>query len=376
MPTAGLSFLAHQGTQTRGVLTALLGYHAPDSRLGATVFLPRYSPGTAEDICGEFDVDGAYVLADPETHRLHFPFAERGRARRDYPYLSESDPMANRDRFVEQTLRAQVNASRRVLVSPWLIHGVDPTDDYLSANIDFARRSLVHELAEDREMLIGMAVTDSVLVNPNARGRLLDELIELDNQTLYLRTRVASPESFRQYANRDVLAGLRESVSALVENGINVLLPQVGLSGWLMLPFGALAFGSGINGSLQKFPYPSGGFGQPLEWWFCPSLLGFVLREEVEALAEVDGWIACPCPDCANLVFDGSAPWNKNRAGRHYLTWCTWLANELPNQAAPAAIVRDRLEAARRFWEAAQEAVVLDPRSEPRHLEDWLAVVG
>lgn len=379
MPTADFSFLAHQGTQAGPVLLGLAQDQRaadPDVRLGTTVLLPRYKPGTAEDRCLDLDAPCSYVLGDPETHRLHFPFDERGIARHDYAYLAEADPLANRDRFVENTLRAQANASRSVLISPWLIHGIDPTDDHLLANIDFARRSVAHPLAKDREVLAGFAVTDAVLENNTARNRLLDELVELD-LPLYLRVRVVSPESFRQYSNASVLEGLRLTVESLQANGISVLLPQTGLAGWLMMPFGARSFGSGINGSLQKFPYPTGGFGQPLEWWFCPSTLGFILRDEVGHLSGASGWLACPCPYCPALDFTGTNPWDRNAAGMHYLYWCSLLANEVRTATSPVDAVRDRLTDAQAFWTAANASgVLLDPRSEPGHLGDWSAAIA
>src|SRR5688572_8811119 len=135
MPPSDPCFIAHQGTQAAPVLREFLQHHTGGDAAGvaATVFVPRYTPGTLEQMVDALDADADFVIADPETHRLHYPFAERGKARNTYPYLQESDPVANARRFVRDVLRAQVQAGREVLTSPWLLHGSVPSMDHLAA---------------------------------------------------------------------------------------------------------------------------------------------------------------------------------------------------------------------------------------------------
>src|SRR4051794_30467163 len=99
--------------------------------VGASLLLPRWYPSTQRDFAVRFEPHAAYLIADPETRRLHLPFANRGRGKRDLDYLQESDPLVNRGRFVTNSLRAQVANGRDILISPWLIHGISGSDQEL-----------------------------------------------------------------------------------------------------------------------------------------------------------------------------------------------------------------------------------------------------
>jgi hypothetical protein len=206
---------------------------------------------------------------------------------------------------------------------------------------------------------------------------LLDELVDLPQRNIYLRIQVTAPTSFAQYATRAVLLGMREVARGLEANGRRVIYPQMGLAGWLTIPDGALGFGSGISASMQRFVAPTSGFGRPLEWYFLPQLLSFVLRNEVPDIARVPGYEACSCPYCEKLEFGVGPGWDRDSAGLHYLWWCANLGAELVNANDSAGALQDRLEAARAFWNAIQGSrVLLDERSEPRHLAVWSAVAA
>jgi hypothetical protein len=345
--------------------------------LAATVFLPRYSPTTSAEIISRFQSGARYVLADPETHRMLDPFADRGRGRHHIGYLQESDPRAHRQRFVEAVLRAQVEAGADALISPWLTHGVLRTSTHLRATLRFAELAAESATVGDHELLFGVAVTEEIVADDDERGALLDDLVDLPEGNIYLRIQVTAPTSFAQYATEPVLLGMREIARGLVANGRRVIYPQTGLAGWLTIPDGALGFGSGISASMQRFVAPTSGFGRPLEWYFLPQLLGFVLRSEVPDISEVAGYEPCQCPYCEDLEFGIGAGWVRDNAGLHYLWWCTRLADEVINANEPAAALRGRLEASRAFWNAIQESRgLLDERSEPRHLAVWSAATA
>jgi hypothetical protein len=379
MPDTPFGLIAHQGEEARDVLVSFLNEvaSATDWRVGATVFLPRRKPSTILEVTSELDDISDFVIADPETHRMELPYDSRGRARDDWRYLSESNPVVNRNRFVTRVLRAQVAVDRTVLVSPWLTHGTTPSNRNLRTTLAFARAADGHELVEDRTLLYGLAVTESVLASDTLRNTLIDEVVDLPQRPIYLRVLITAPRSFMQYSNEQALKGLRALVEALHANGISTVLPQMGLVGWLMLPFGCPSFGTGIAGSLQRF-VPPGGFGRPLEWYFCPSFLGFVLKSEVHQLRAVTGYIDCDCPFCPQLEFAPGGEWNRRLAGRHYLWWCARLANESVDASAPSPQgIRDRIATSQEFWgEVQQEGLLLDQRSEPLHLEVWSEVVA
>ena len=380
MPSRGPVFLAHQGAQATGLLEEFLDETAQDHPrwpLASTVFLARYSPTTSEDIVSRFQTGSRYVLADPETHRLADPFPDRGRGRHHHAYLQESDPRSNRQRFVDAVLRSQVDSGADALISPWLTHGVGRSGRDLRATLRFAELAAASQLVGQRELLIGLALTEDVVADPDDRGDFIDEIVDLPDGDIYLRVQVTPPTSFGQYANREVLDGLREIVRALSDNGRHAILPQMGLAGWLMLPDGAYGFGSGISASLQRFVAPTSGFGRPLEWYFLPQLLGFVLRAEVPDIHRLQGFEECECPYCTDLTFGVGAGWDRDLAGLHYLWWCARLADELASAGDSGQVLQDRLAASRAFWTEIQGSrILLDERSEPRHLAVWSAVTA
>jgi hypothetical protein len=380
MPNRGPVFLAHQGAQSQTLLEDFLDTVATehsDWPLAASLFLPRYTPTTSADLVARFQQSARYVLADPETHRMLDPFADRGRGRHHVGYLQESDPRANRRRFVDAVLRAQVEAGADALISPWLTHGVLRTTTNLRTTLRFAELAAESDIVGDRQLLFGVAVTEDIVADADERGALIDDLVDLPDGDIYLRIQVTPPTSFGQYAQLPVLSGMREIARGLAVNGRHVIFPQMGLAGWLAVPDGAFGFGSGISASLQRFVAPTSGFGRPLEWYFLPQLLGFVLRSEVPDIQDVEGYEHCDCPYCENLQFGVGAGWVRDDAGLHYLWWCAKLADEVVSAGDPAAALRDRLEASREFSNEIQASrVLLDERSVPRHLGVWSAAMS
>lgn len=376
MPTNGDSFINHQGSEAQDVgpaFLATISASQPTWRAGGSVFLPRYIPATGQRIATTYVSDGAYALADPETHKLEEPFADRGRGKDHYPYLRESDPGANRTRFVRNVAEAQLSAGTGVIISPWLTHGTDAVGRHLRSTLRFATETFRLYGGEGHEILIGVAATEAVIADDAGRDDLLDELVELPDAPIYFRIRVTPPESYTQYANDTVLEGLFQFVAALARNGRDVLLPQSGLSGWLMMGAGAVAFGSGRSASLQRFALASPDFGRrPLEWFFLPQLLGFVLREEASEISRLQNYVPCTCPYCDDIDLT-IGPLDRRAAADHYMWWCARLANEF-NEITQ---IRQQLADAQAFWnDVQQSSLLLDRRSEPRHLAVWSQVAA
>lgn len=350
--------------------------------VGACLLLPRWYASTQRDFAVRFEPHADFLIADPETRRLHLPFDNRGRGKRDMDYLQESDPLVNRGRFVTNTLRAQVANGRDILVSPWLIHGIGGGDQELRATMDFADRASNDQFAQGRTLLMGLEATAAIFADQANRDRMIDEIVEAAAELpVYLRMTIDAPESRRPYGQADALRGLREAVEALQANGISVVLPQIGLCGWLLLPFGARSFGAGAPSSMDRNVRPvaggrGGGPAAPLHWYFVPDLLGPVLAEELPGLAAV-GVPRCPCPYCTATPPRGGAAFDARAADLHYLWWCGNLTDEVRRAADPAGAVRDRVEAARELWQQVRAArVPLDSRSSETHLGAWSAAVG
>jgi hypothetical protein len=373
-------FYAHQGSQSPSVLRDFLDQYrrTTGDPLGATVFLSRYVPSTSRDTIASFQMSAGSVIGDPESHRLELPYSERGRGRKELSYLQESDPIANRSRFVDEVLRAQTDAGGTLLVSPWLTHGLDPGTKHLRATLRFAEAAAESPMSHGRALVFGFAVTQRVLSDEDLRGDLLDQLVELPTGDIYLRVRVTAPSSYQQYADLETLKGLRIAVEQLANNGRSAMLPLSGLAGCLFLPFGASAFGTGINASLQHFSEPTDGFAQqPLDWYYLPQFLGFVLRQEMRLISQLPEYRHCDCPYCERLSF-GRGEWNKIDAGLHYLWSAARLAADVTASGTPQAeVLRERLGDARGFWSIVQRSSVpLDRRSEPLHLAVWSEVVA
>lgn len=351
-----------------------------DWHVGSALFLPRWRVSTQLDAAGRLEPFSAFLIGDPETRRLHLPFDGRGRARDELRYLQESDPLANRQRFVTHSLRAQVANGRDVLVSPWLIHGLLADDDRnLQATMDFAQRSAQHPLRAGRQLLVGLEATAGVFADDALRDRMIDEVISDESDLpVYLRMTIDAPESRRPYGEGAALAGLRAACEALASNDRAVLLPQSGPIGWLMLPFGASSFGAGTTSSMERNLRPvaaggGGGGAPPLHWYFSLDLLGSVLAEELPRL-HAEGVPVCPCPYCPPQAGPG---FDKNNASLHYLWCCGTLAEEIRRSQDPATAVRDRVANAQYLWAQIRSAgVVLDARSRENHLAAWSAAIA
>lgn len=383
MPLDGPSFFAQH---TEGDLVerflADSAANEPDRRVGACLLLPRWWESTQRDFALRLESCADYLIADPESRRLHLPFPGRGRGRRDLAYLQESDPLINRGRFVRNTLLAQVANGRDILVSPWLIHGLTGDDRELRATVDFAARARDHRLSTGRTLMMGLEATSEIFADTPSRDRMIDEVVEADlDLPVFMRMTIDAPESRRPYGDAEALVGLRAAVEALRANGIDVVLPQIGLCGWLLLPFGAQSFGAGCRSSMDRNLRPvaggrGGGRASPLHWYFVADLLGPVLAEELPALI-AGGVTTCDCPYCRQSPPRSGPAFDQRVADLHFLWWCAALADEVRQAGDPVAMVRARVEAAQQLWRQVRAArVPLDPRSSETHLAAWSAAVA
>ena len=215
------------------------------------------------------------------------------------------------------------------LCSPWLLHGISQTEHELAATIKFAE--IAADQVDGEDLIMGIEVTEGVFASAEARNALVNELVEGPELPVYLRMRITAPPGYMQYRDSDALTGLSEVVAALDANERSVALPQSGLCGWLMTAFGARSFGAGFAASLQRnIPPASGGGGfPPLHWYFVPELLSFVLAEELEDVADIDGFSTCECPYCDGELPAEGAAFDATAAGKHFVWWCSKLANKL-----------------------------------------------
>jgi hypothetical protein len=348
----------------------------PDSRIGATIHIPRQKLSYWQKMHPAWSPSVDFLAGDLECGRMDRPFPDRGSGRKDFSYLRESDPAANAKRFVEQAIEAQGEVGATVLVSPWLLHGVTQTEHELAATLRFA--SIAKEYVDDGDKLfMGVEATQGVFATDEARNALINELVEGPELPVYLRMRVIAPQGYMQYQEQGALRGLREVVKALDANDRAVALPQSGLTGWLMTAFGARSFGSGMQGSMQRNTAPPGGGGgfPPLHWYFVPQILGFVQAEEMNDIAELDGFEPCNCPYCGGELPSTAAAFDAREAGKHFIWWCSTLVDELDTDT-PSDTVIDRVHGAEEFASEVNSAVQLDDRSVPSHLSLWSEILS
>jgi hypothetical protein len=381
MPGVDFGFLAHHSRERPDVMLAYVQTMAGQglrARFGANTWLPRLGTAYVQDRLAEWTAHADYAFADPEVCRMELPYTARGRSREEHAYLGIPNPLATRGRFVDAVLRAQTGVGARILVTPHLVHGVSNTARELNATLDFARRAASHPLAATHRLLFAVEATEGVFASDPARNDLLNQLVELDPGWLYLRMRVKHPISRSQYANEEALRGLRHAVESLSTNGWEIVLPQSGLAGWMMLGVGAKTFGAGTSTTMQRCDTPGSGGGggnAPLHWYFCSNLLGFVLAEELPALQAVRGFAPCPCPFCAASPPRAGARFDSEAAGLHYLWWCAKYADAVKRSPTPLSEVQRQIADAVSFWQRAQRhGVLLDARSTPNHLAVWDAV--
>jgi hypothetical protein len=384
MPTSDLSFIAHHSERPRGFSDVVADLHTllATCRVGAAIRIPRGRLAYNQDLIGELQPTASYVLADPETRQVVLPFNKRGRGRADHAYLKEDAPRANRARYVKQVLRSQINHGAAALITPSLIHGRNPGNVDIDATVDFAKAAVADSLSTGHDLIMGLEALHTIFADGKARNYMINAIVDLDEELpVWLRMTSPAPQGRGQIPHEGSLKGLRAVIEALTANERPVLLPYSGMCGWLMMGFGALAFGAGVPASLERtvIPSPTGGGGgnPPLHWYFEPQLLGFVRAEEMPSISAVTGFTPCLCPFCGGGVPATGGGFDADAAAGHYLWWCARLADDLRSAADRADHVRDTIDSALAFWDAVEKAgVLLDNRSEPAHLDTWRRVAA
>ena len=184
MPTTELSFIAHHSERPRGFsdLVADLRTARGTSRIGASIRIPRGRLTYNQDLIEELQPSTDYVLADPETRQVVLPFNNRGRGRADHAYLTEDAPKANRARYVNQVLRSQINHGASALITPSLIHGINPGNVDIDATIDFAKTAAADPVSTGHDLIMGLEALHTVFANGAARNYMVNAIVDLDDE--------------------------------------------------------------------------------------------------------------------------------------------------------------------------------------------------
>jgi hypothetical protein len=337
--------------------------------LGVSSWLPRATINSHAEFGSSCSaaavriIDPLGFIMDPQNVRVKVP---SDRDKKWAPYLC-SDTVTAVDLLDMQRERGAnlLLASGRAL---------DPSDARLSlASACDEGDNALAALKPGERLALNLTVDADWLRRPQLLDALLTELIERQQFDIW-HVRVQWPSSAKawtQPTDEKLLAGYRKLAATADDEERRLLLPQTGLSGWLMLAYGAAGFGTGPSGSTQAFLEPvGGGGGKPqIERYFERQLLHTVERTSHLPLTRDPGYAQCTCPYCPPLL--AGAAWSHEYAGLHYL----FSVGILTAQVAPAVAGRRgtfgavgrTVRTAVRF----AEGKALTSNSDPAHLRIW-----
>lgn len=335
--------------------------------LGVSSFQHAASPKSHADFTASCQaaavriIDPAGFIADPKDVRVNTP---KSRALGWAPHL-RGGPVPVADLLDMQRERG----ANLLLTSGRALDQSEPRESAAAA-CDEGDDALA-ALKPGERLALNLTLSAEWLCRPALLNILLTELIENQQfDTWYIRVQWPS-KPWTQPTDENLLAGYRRLAQVADDEDRRLLLPQTGLTGWLMLAWGAAGFGTGPFGSNQAFLEPSD-FGKPgLERYFERQLLHFVERTDRRLITGDPGYSQCTCPYCRPLLATPAAAWSHKYAGLHY----QYSAGLLAAQTAPAAAGRrgphsavgKAVRAAARF----ADGKALTGNSAPSHLRTW-----
>lgn len=228
-------------------------------------------------------------------------------------------------------------------------------------------------LESGERLALNLTMSAAWLMRPQLRALLLAQLLDQEQfDTWYIRVQWSGKlRTQSQPVDPQLLEGYRELAELAVDEERRLLLPNAGLTGWLMLGFGATGFGTGLGGSEQAFKEESdsGGGRPPIERYFERQLLHTIERTTRHLVTSDPNYVQCTCPYCKPLL--SSAVWSHEYSGLHqlYNTGLPTAATSMTTagRGGPHAAIRRTVRAAAKF---AVNKQLLDI-NEPRHLRAW-----
>jgi hypothetical protein len=384
-------FLVHRGHQYSTVLPAVLRSiarrHGDEMSLGVIAPLPRMSPENIHRFFDESDVP--IKIADPEAFARPDSFGRTLQAQQDRPfvgvtarhwdYFRATQPQGGTAEWVAQVLDAQRSVGATLLLTPGVWADPSTPADAIAVarqHVDWARNNV----QADQHVAVNIMVTSPWLTTAALRERLLNELMDIDEDVVYLKVRwplLAQP--YGQLLDAALLDGYGEIANVFEENDKVLLLPNTGLTGWLALAWGAHGFSTGIGTGERAFadkrviriprsrPRPI-----PTPRTFVPAIMHVTDFPTATLLDGLPNARPCQCPFCRRMRRNGQ--FDKALAGGHYLrrvgdATAALGIGEGGRRVAARRIVRR----ARMFAAAATRTVPLVEGNDPRHLADWAA---
>ena len=311
--------------QTRNDAEALVRFAdvlapTPAGRPGV-VLTPANSPRTLRGLYERARGQGEAFL-DPCGHFMDLKPSSKARAS-NFPWLDSS--------YTRPTTTAAWRTWMRLSLDHQLsagFHGSAPApaiivtpSPYLQATAHAQELYGVLDAALDErdatagghECWIGVTVDREFLRTEAHLTRLANAIVSLNVPGIVFRS---FQSELAPLSDRRFLEGMREVVSACASNGIAVLLPNDGWTGWLAMSWGAHGFSGGFTKSswYDRTPGPLANVPR-YERIFETQLLRHVRWEAHEELTLQSGYTPCWCDSCRAMA----GTWDADEAGRHQI---------------------------------------------------------
>ncbi|RYF52670.1 MAG: hypothetical protein EOO27_28035, partial [Comamonadaceae bacterium] len=260
-------FVIHKSHQLAGilpdVLTDVSGRHSGAVHLGVIAPMPRMSPPALRTFLGRMSA-APVRIADPEAFAREDSFGPTLTAQRGKPFVGPSteghwsyftDPQVggHTESWVGDVLDAQRDSGATVLLTPGV--WADPATP--DASLAIMRQHAVwarNALDPGEHLAVNITLPSSWLTTPSLRNRLLDEVIDMDDEVFYLRVRwPLLGQPYGQLVDEAILGGYAEVANVFEENDKVLILPNSGLTGWVALALGAHGFSTGIGSGERAF---------------------------------------------------------------------------------------------------------------------------
>lgn len=376
-------FLIHQSYQyRRRLLECFMSSQAsaPHVQLGVVASLPLFGPDTQDQFLSEFNDLTDIRLIDPEIH-LHPAFT--GRAPMDrhqsYSYLTNDLPTGRDDDWIDSILVLQETLGATHVMNPALPLGTANPDRDLAFQFDIIRSA---QDQSDMPFIVSFTLMYPWLTDPQLRTRLLNEIVDLNADTLYVR--VKWPElrpRYGQPTNAPLLEGYRELAAVCFDEGKKLILPTSGLTGWLITALGATGYSIGPSYPQQAYAYSpiirrtKGGDSTPRRArYFSETLLHVIEADYHRALISTKGYAICGCRFCEDLDFTGRTPWNHELSALHYIQALALLTEKISNRR-PRETAGSIVRGAMQFMENLSPPIRPVGENLPRHLAAWAQIL-
>lgn len=385
-------FLIHKSHQHAAILPAaaadIQGRHGGAIHVGVVASIPRTSPTALKRFFGRMSAVPVRI-ADPEAFARSDSLGPYIAAQRDdkplvgvtglhWKYFGDPQTAGRTASWVEDVLDAQRQAGASVLLTPGL--WADPTN--ASAALAEAREQAAWAraaLSPGEHLAVNMTLSAPWLTNTALRHKLLDQVLDMDDDVFYLRVRwPLMPQPYGQLLDPAILDGYVELANVFEENDKVLILPNTGLTGWAALAWGAHGFSTGIGSGERAFadtrvikmkrtnPRPA-----PTRRTFVPDILhvtDVATRDQLDRF----GSGHCRCKYCVSQRRLPAGQWSKELAGAHYLRLAAELtANISTNSRGRRAAARRIVRTASTHVTTASARIPLEGTNDPKHLPLW-----